>query len=148
MATIELNDGESGPHQYAARGAVSVRANTLLKDKEHWLEINIRIKPNWHINAHQPLQDYLIPTTVSLADGFSNWQLSKITYPVPLQKKLGFQKEILALYEGQIQLRAKLIKSDDLSKMLPIQIKLQACNDKVCLPPENLKLNVPAGTVD
>ncbi len=143
LAANELHYGESGSRQYAARGAVLISATSKTEEQEFWLTIKIKIEPNWHINAHQPLQDYLIPTSVSLAGDGDGWQMGQVAYPQPLTKALGFQKGILALYEGNILLRAKLLKTGKSNRPIPIKIKLQACDDKICLPPEKITLQVP-----
>ncbi len=142
-AAGEMENGESGHYQYAAKGAVSIKAQTVKTDKENRLIVDITIQPGWHINAHHPLQDYLIPTSIRLSENSSGWKLGKITYPAPLKKKLGFQRATLALYEGEIELNASLMGSVKDNPTLPVQVRLQACNDKICLPPETILLQVP-----
>ncbi|MGR9072064.1 MAG: DUF255 domain-containing protein [Gammaproteobacteria bacterium] len=143
-AAVELNEGETGPHQYASGGVVSVKAGTRVEDAAYWLETEISIAPNWHINAHRPLQEYLIPTSIGLAgnDEENNWRLETVSYPKPLKKKLRFQKERLALYEGKIKIRAKLGNPENPAPLIPLQLRLQACSDNICLPPETLTLPV------
>ncbi|MGR9098967.1 MAG: DUF255 domain-containing protein [Gammaproteobacteria bacterium] len=143
-AAVELNEGETGSHQYASGGVVSVKAGTRVEDAAYWLEAEISIAPNWHINAHRPLQEYLIPTSIGLAgnDEENDWRLETVSYPKPLKKKLRFQKERLALYEGKIKIRAKLGKPENPAPLIPLQLRLQACSDNICLPPETLTLPV------
>ena len=140
MAANELHNGESGPRQFAAKGAVAVDAEL---DQQNRLRLDIAIKPGWHINSHQPLQDYLIATDVELDPRAGNRQLSDIRYPQPIVKTLGFQRETLSLYENRIQLEAKLSQTGGDNRPLSLLLKLQACDDKICLPPEQLRLNVP-----
>ena len=60
-------------------------------------------------------------------------------------KTLGFQSEELALYEGNISLKAALnarIPAPE-GGLLRLTLRLQACDDEICLPPELLELQIP-----
>jgi len=136
MAADELFRGEVGMRQYGARGAVKA---TLISD-EQAVMVELNIRDGWHINAHKPLQDKLIPTTVSLDESQKGWQLGTIEYPKPEHHRLAFAQATLALYQGTIHLRGKLIPlaSKERNNLVSIKVKFQACNDKSCLPPEEL----------
>jgi len=129
-------DVETGPTQYAARGVV--RASARLLDDER-MEINIDLKEGWHINAPEPLQDYLIPTSIS---DEQQQPLQGTEFPEPVMRKLGFQSETLSLYEGRVTLRAGMPENADGSPLVPINLTLQACSDEICLAPETLTLRV------
>jgi hypothetical protein len=134
-------DGESGPLQYAAHGGIKVSAHT----DSGLLVVELEIQPGWHINAHETLSDNLIPTTLKAGADMISWSLVEIDYPRPIIKTLGFQSEALALYEGHVRLTARLKPSANAaeSPLLRIKLRLQACDDRICLPPENVVLQVP-----
>ena len=137
-AADDLLNGETGARQFAAQGAITVHA-ALHGER---LILNLSLKPGWHINAHKPLQEYLIPTTLRPHNAGA-WRLAAVEYPHAKVATLGFQKEPLALYEGEIKLTAALIKHDKAwpaGKVPKIELRLQACNDKVCLPPESIQM--------
>lgn len=137
-----LANGAAGPHQYAARGAVKVsaqvRANTLVVD--------LAIRSGWHIQAHQPLQKELIPTELGLDKTVSAWLPGAVSYPTPILKTLRFQREQLALYEGQVRITMDLQQAGPAvaGPLIPVVLRLQACDDSMCLPPERHVLQVPA----
>ena len=141
LAAGVLQDGQSGPLQYAAHGGVTVEGRV----RNNQLTVNITIQPGWHINAHQPLSDNLIPTVLRLSEQNKAWQLSAVSYPRPIRKKLGFQSEDLALYEGDISLGAELNAGTPMQadSLLRLSLRLQACDDEICLPPERLQLQIP-----
>jgi uncharacterized protein YyaL (SSP411 family) len=135
-----LADGGAGPFQYAARGAISVRAHI----DEATLVVDLAIDPGWHINAHETLQEDLIPTSLGLHGSVAGWRSTTASYPEPLLKTLGFQSEKLALFEGQVRITMGLQQTDsDARPLIPIVLRLQACDDSVCLPPEQRILRVP-----
>jgi uncharacterized protein YyaL (SSP411 family) len=139
-AQVKTN-GEFGALQYAAHGGVKINARTASGK----LIVEIKIRSGWHINAHEPLSKNLIPTSLTEDTEPSIWSLTDISYPQPITKKLGFQSEKLALYEGGVRLTARLQQNESVPVLPPLRIKLQlqACDEKVCLPPESLVLQVP-----
>ncbi|MGB6877102.1 MAG: protein-disulfide reductase DsbD domain-containing protein [Candidatus Acidiferrales bacterium] len=97
----------------------------------------VGIMQGFHMNAHKPSEDYLIPTvlTAKLPAGFKEFGTS---YPEGVTKKLSFSDKPLLVYTGQFTVRAKFSAAANapLGKMkLPFTLQYQACNDSVCLPP-------------
>jgi len=144
----ELLSGEAGTRQFAAKGNVVAHATMKAPDE---IAITLGIKPNWHINSHKPLQDYLKATQVSLGqvsldDSAKNWTIESVDFPEAQTVTLGFQDEPLAVYENTIHITARMNKSDSSStdfSILPIQLQVQACNDEICLLPEDIVLEIP-----
>ncbi len=136
-----LADGAAGPQQYAARGAVAVSA----KVQANTLVVDLTIRRGWHINAHEPLQEELIPTVVNLDKPVPGWRSGEVSYPTPVHKTLGFLSEPLALYEGRVQITMDLQQNDPAvtGPLIPVALRLQACDDSICLPPERRVLQVP-----
>jgi uncharacterized protein YyaL (SSP411 family) len=134
-------DGQSGSMQYAAHGGIAVSG--LVQGRQ--LTVNIEMQPGWHINANDPLSDDLIPTVLQATEHNTLWGLSAVSYPPPVKKTLGFQSEELALYEGNISLEAALTPTVPLQEgvLLRLTLRLQACDDEICLPPELLELQIP-----
>ncbi len=148
LAAQVHDDGEAGALQYAAHGGIKIKAHANPDndpDADYRLVVCVDIQPGWHINAHQPLSDDLIPTSLEASVDQPAWRLLNVSYPRPITKELGFQSEALALYEGQVQLSAPLQATAVAAAepLLRIKLRLQACDDKICLPPETLVLQVP-----
>jgi len=149
-AASDLWHGETGYIQYAARGAVRVRASI----KKQQLDLQLLIKPGWHINSHRPLQEYLIATSLRLEDN-SEWKLGQTSYPPAIVRTLGFQNTPLSLFEGKAGIKADIVVAEPVHSKhatngksannaapnaIVLVLRLQACNDKACLPPEELRL--------
>ncbi|MFQ6021971.1 MAG: thioredoxin domain-containing protein [Acidiferrobacterales bacterium] len=152
MGADELLNGAVGSRRYAARGnvAVSARLKRVGNGAER-LVVDVKIRDGWHINAHQPLQKELIPTVLTVDESDGLWQLEGVAYPQPEQVQLSFQQEPLAVYQGQVRLTAEL-RQNGQGKMgnapvVSVKLKIQACNDQICLLPENLILQIPATDV-
>lgn len=154
-AADELLRSETGSERYIARGRVRIRAQ--LQDDGETIKVAMSIADGWHINAHKPLEDYFIPTVIAPSrqadtkQSLTNPVMKNaatagsaaelvVTYPKPLEKKLGFNEKPLALYEGDIDLTARLQAAGP----VPAQITLtaQTCSDEICLEPETINLAV------
>jgi hypothetical protein len=157
VALNRLRLGDTGPRQYAAQGVVRVRARAVPGQAENGsipagghLVIEIEMAPGWHINAHRPLQDYLVPTALTGVEG-RGWDLGEPSYPEPEVLRLSFAQEPLALYQGRVRIEAPYERSQGSagpgpSPSIPLRLHLQACSDRLCRPPETLVLEVPTAT--
>ncbi|KRT55053.1 thioredoxin domain-containing protein [endosymbiont of Ridgeia piscesae] len=144
-AVDNLNQGERTHRGYAALGGIRLEAGLKpMSDNKQLLELAIQIPEGWHINAHQPLGESLIPTELRLANNQREWRMTPVTYPSPVQQKLAFQRDPLLVYEGNIQLQATLehkrTPGNGGATLLDLELQLQACSDEVCLPPETIQL--------
>jgi len=122
--------------QYAYQGRIRVQTQTL---KNNEITINLDLNPLWHVNSNQPLQDSLIATKVNNMD-VEHWTITKASYPKGKLAKLGFSKDKISIYKDQVSIKLSLSqRSKDYVKP-SLSLTLQACSDKVCLPPTTLTL--------
>ncbi|RUM85091.1 MAG: thioredoxin [Candidatus Thioglobus sp.] len=122
--------------QYAYQGRIRVQTQTL---KNNEIAINLDLNPLWHVNSNQPLQDSLIATKVNNMD-VEHWTITKASYPKGKLAKLGFSKDKISIYKDQVSIKLSLSqRSKDYVKP-SLSLTLQACSDKVCLPPTTLTL--------
>ncbi len=122
--------GRSGPVRYVSGGAV--RIATDYNRGAGRFDLDIQLRKGWHINAHEPLEDYLIPTDLTIGGK----QAPATIYPKPDVKSLSFNAVPLALHEGNLTLSADV--PDHGGKPLVVKLSIQACSDSICLPPEVL----------
>jgi thiol:disulfide interchange protein DsbD len=99
-----------------------------------------KISPGFHINAHVPSEDYLIPTKVT-ADLAPGVFLVETTYPRGVMRAFRFSKTPLRVYEGSFTVMMKL-RTSGTGPIGPQKIALtlayQACNQDACLPPTKI----------
>ena len=145
--------GEIGKYQYGARGAVKTSAEIKIIEGEKIFEVNLQLAENWHINAHQSnssqadsLQsglDDIEPTSLYIdAATHITWQLDNVSYPQSVNRQFSFRETPLQVYEGEFTLRGSLSSKNKYHKnmLVPVILQFQACNDQVCLAPEELTL--------
>jgi thiol:disulfide interchange protein DsbD len=101
-----------------------------------------KISPGFHVNAHVPSEDYLIPTKI-LADLSPGVFLVETTYPRGVMRAFRFSKTPLRVYEGSFTVLMKL-RANGSAPLGPQKIGLtvgyQACNQDACLPPTKVAL--------
>ncbi len=143
-AILDQTSGELSAQGYAAQGGIRLRAVTEAVDgKGKALRVELQIPDGWHINSDRPGDPDLIGTRVWL-DNESGWRLDQLRYPQGQAKQLGFQREPISLYSGRVSIRARIHPASEhpAGLTLPVRVRLQACNDQVCLPPEEISLRV------
>jgi thiol:disulfide interchange protein DsbD len=124
---------------------VTPQEATLDAGESGELVVPIKIANGYHVNANPPSFSYLKATELQIpaANGIS---VEFITYPDPLKKKFSFSDQELAVYEGEALLKARL-KADKSAPTgkhnLSAQLRVQACDDKVCYAPGVIELKVP-----
>ncbi|MDZ7260852.1 MAG: protein-disulfide reductase DsbD [candidate division KSB1 bacterium] len=108
------------------------------------------IAPGWHINSHEPLEEFLIPTEL-IFDEKSGLAFDEVIYPQAIKKAFIFSESKLAVYEKEVILGTRLT----LAPNFPLGIttikgtlKYQACNDQTCLPPTEVSFEIPIEVVD
>jgi thiol:disulfide interchange protein DsbD len=106
------------------------------------LAVVAHIRSGFHMNSHQPKEQYLIPTAL-IAELPAGLRALATTYPPGVMRKFKFSPKALSVYEGSVTLRMKLQATADAplgALKLPFTLRYQPCNDELCLPPVNLPL--------
>src|SRR5207249_8933739 len=69
--------------------------------------VEATIAPGWHVNAHEPRDEFLIPTTVTLTPP-AGVRAGPVEYPRPVERRLKFGGETtLLLYDGTVRFRSE-----------------------------------------
>lgn len=110
--------------------------------------VTIRIGDGLHAQSHTPLGESYIPLTLSLSPlpgivaAEPQYPLGEtVTYP---------QLGKLNVYIGQVAIRVPLTIQEDVANgplTINGKVRLQACNDKSCFPPENISFTIDTTAV-
>jgi uncharacterized protein YyaL (SSP411 family) len=146
-ATANHLHGELGGLAYAAQGGIRIEGALSSASNQLLLNVDIHIPDGWHINANRPMVKDLIATRLKRSDRAQGWQMGPVTYPEGERQVLAFQRQPLSVYSGKVRLQALVSREEEhLSTplILPLVLRLQACNDQVCLAPETVTLTLPS----
>ncbi len=103
------------------------------------------VESGYHVNAHKPTLDYLIPTELKLGQA-KGLTFGEVSYPNSTRLKFGFADEALDVYEKTIVMKFTVNVAPDFAAEtipIPAQLTVQACNDHVCLAPATIDLKIP-----
>lgn len=113
----------------------------------------LEIAAGWHLQAHVPTYDYLIPTTLGV-EAPAGWPAAEVDYPAPVRYKFAFAEDELDVLEGTERIVAQLAVPAAAAAgpvRLTLHLRYQACDDRQCLPPVEtttaVDLQVGAGGV-
>ncbi len=128
--------GEESNIQYAYDGRIRIQSKKMANNQ---ILINLDLDPLWHINSNQPIQDSLIATEVKNLDK-EHWSIDTSTYPIGEIAKLRFSKDKISIYKDKVKIIINLSQHSENYTTPNLSLSLQACSDKVCLPPTNVRL--------
>ena len=141
-------DGDAGPRATAGNGAVAAAATLRPAEQpgEYEVDLDLVIKEGWHLNGPEPLQEDLIGT--QLLGAGNTFRVTNLRYPQPLRTQVSTQSDDVLIYEGPQRISFGLRPSpatspETLPISAPISVRLQACDDQVCLLPETVVLELP-----
>ncbi|MEK6565556.1 MAG: cytochrome c biogenesis protein CcdA, partial [Bacteroidota bacterium] len=104
----------------------------------------------WHVTSHRPPTQYLIPTDVQL-EPREGYIVTDIKYPKGALQKLGFSDQPLDVYEETITIFVSVKVSETLASdgdTVRGKLRVQSCDDKVCLAPTTISLAIPFALTD
>ena len=111
---------------------------------EFYAAVEMDIEDKWHINAHIPTFDYLIGTELNLPEK-EGIEILGVSYPEALQYRFAFAEDELDVYEGVSHIYLHMRASRDLEPgdyALEGTLRVQACDDEVCLAPANKEVTL------
>lgn len=124
----------SGRHLADSADHVRIVAVDHSSGEQNRAMVEVMIDPGYHINANPASLDYLIPTTLNITSPSP----LRVIYPQPVSFKPEFADQALDVYQGTIRIAAEFREGALAKGPLRGALTVQACTDKICLPPADL----------
>ncbi|HKY04320.1 MAG TPA: cytochrome c biogenesis protein CcdA, partial [Blastocatellia bacterium] len=136
--------GQDSSRVVRAKGHASV--DKVRPGDKFKVAVALDIDQGYHINAHVPSEDFLIATRV-VFEPVEGVRFSESKYPPPEYSKFEFwpDKE-LAVHEGTVIIWAEAEADASLKQLahpLRAKVTVQSCNDKQCLAPSDMVVDIP-----
>lgn len=127
-----------------ARGFASV--DGVRPGDKFKIAVAVEVGEGYHINAHRPTLEYLIPTSVAFSAP-AGITFAEEKYPAPKHRRFEFAPETeLAVHEGTLFITTEA-QADSAIKpgtaTIRALVTVQACNDSQCLAPSDLTVETP-----
>ena len=109
------------------------------------LAVVLRMRPQWHINAHEVADEYLIPTAVAV-EAPPGMTVRAIVYPKAVEKKLSFSDKPLRLYEDAAYIGIRVAVPSDAEpgeRSFKASVTYQPCDNVKCTAPATETLDIP-----
>jgi DsbC/DsbD-like thiol-disulfide interchange protein len=120
---------------------LSATASKVDADGHQVVTVIMDINSGWHAYANPVEFDQLenAQTVVKITSA-NKLQEVKINYPAGKRHVDG--KDSFFIYEGKVEIQATVKRAPGDTGPLDVSVKFMTCNDKTCLPPEQVKLQV------
>ena len=117
---------------------------SVYRGRPSTVELQFRINSGYHINSHQPKQEYLKKTELQM-DPPTDIAIEKVAYPAGEELSFPFAPdEKLSVYTGDFAVNVTV---RPLKTVLPARyavhgiLKYQACDNAACYPPKQLAVS-------
>ena len=142
LALEEHRGGSSDEMEYAASGhaKVSVSVTEADIDRIHAV-VELELDDGWHVQSDQPAGDNLFATQIDIST--DDWVLVNAVYPPAEILSTSFQSDPLSVFSGKIRIPIELVPKGPTAVATVVDVRLQACDDKLCLLPETVRLEIP-----
>jgi len=135
------------------RGKIILPVNALARQNSYTVLIELNISNGWHINSHQPLEEFLIPTEISFTS-MPGISFGKTDFQKPELRSFAFSETEMSVFEGKAYAKTTITITPDFTDqelVLRGIIYFQACNDQSCLAPAEAEMTklvniIEAGT--
>jgi hypothetical protein len=107
--------------------------------------ITLDVAEGFHVHSNPASDKFYIATEVK-AEPQEGLTPGKPTYPKPSTHKFEFSDKPLSVYEGRAVIRLPLRADKTATKgrhTFSANIRVQPCNDQVCLPPRDINAAIP-----
>lgn len=94
------------------------------------VKLKLHIPDRAHIEAHEPVEPWLIPTVVN----FDDLEVASVSYPEPARKNIGLPSDPMLVYQGRVTITAEG-RADESLQAMRGTICYQPCVGGACLPP-------------
>ena len=141
--------GQGGDRIDSAKAEGVISLDKVHPGGRFQVAILVAIPQGWHINAHVPSLDYLIPMELRF-EKEPGLNFSEVIYPPPVEKAFSFSNQRLAVYGGRVIIGGIVAVSKDFStgkRTLRGKFSYQACSDQLCLLPVEVDICIPIEVV-
>lgn len=104
--------------------------------------MSVQVKPGFHVNSNAPLDEYLIPLKLTWVGPL---EVEDVVFPKAEKIKSSFSEKPLAVYTGSFDIVTKFkvpATAPDGPNLATGKLRYQACNDKECLRPQTVDVNL------
>ena len=126
------------------QSAIWISTDRVPSGSNTLIAVTLTIEDTWHVNSHSPTYDYLIGTELEV-EPVEGVIVSDLRYPAGHHQQFDFAEDPLSVYDKTVTIFLSLRISEKLEPgeyRVPAKLRVQACNDQVCLAPSSIPLEI------
>ena len=140
-ATAQFGDLDDGGGGDILKTRTFTSHSVVAPSDTVWVGVRLVLEPEWHVNSAKPIQDYLIPTKLTLnsSPGLRN---ADVQYPVG--QTIPLLGEQMSVYENGAFIKVPLVVSADAAagpRTITGTLTYQGCNNEMCIAPAEADLS-------
>jgi len=120
---------------------VTATSGKIDKDGKQTITIKMQIKECWHAYAN-PVKNENFESNRTVVKIAAAKKLDNVTIDYPPGRKHVDGNFVFQIYEGTVEIKASFKRAPGDASPVDVAVKFVTCNDKSCLPPEEVKLEV------
>jgi hypothetical protein len=133
-------------NQTTADEIVKVSVPTVNVKAGNHFDVNvlIEIKNEYHIQAHEVTDEFIIPTTLEI-NASKEFTIKKQVFPSSKKFKLKGTNKYLDVYDGKFEIRTVFTLQKEIQRKvhhLNGKLNYQACDSMRCLFPRNINFSI------
>lgn len=104
--------------------------------------MSVQVKPGFHVNSNAPEDEYLIPLKLTWSGPL---QSQEVLFPKPEKMTSAFSTKPLVVFTGTFEISTRFkvpANAPDGPNLETGKLRYQACNDKECLRPQTVDVNL------
>lgn len=112
------------------------------RNDEFTSKISVSVKPGFHVNSNAPEDEYLIPLKLTWTGPL---KAEEVVFPKPEKLKSSFSTKPLVVFTGTFEITTKFkvpANAPDGPNLSTGKLRYQACNEKECLRPQTVDVNL------
>ena len=109
----------------------------------------LKINPGWHINANEVTDEFLFASACTFEEN-DRFTVKEYVYPEARRGKYEYSENELLVYEGETAIGVLIEAAKSLapgSYKIKGTFDYQACNQKSCLPPKTIDIEITVAVV-
>ncbi|HYV36977.1 MAG TPA: protein-disulfide reductase DsbD N-terminal domain-containing protein [Gemmataceae bacterium] len=130
-----------GSDQDKSQVKLTASAGAIAADGQQTITIKMQINKGWHAYAN-PVKNEPFEVNKTEVNITSAKKLEKVDVAYPAGRKYVDGMDEFQVYEGDVEIKATVKRAAGDTGPLEVTVNFSTCNDKTCLPPETVKLQV------
>lgn len=135
---------QPGARQPDVVSITSLKTITAKQGETIEVPLVVTVAHGYHVNSNTPSDAYLIGLRLTWGPG--PLETPEVVFPKPQTEKFGFSETPLSVFAGEFRVVTKFHAASGAATGLGIvngKLRFQACNDRMCLPPKSLDVELP-----